>query len=210
MHPAYEPMVQFASEGQLKDELARAREEFIQRTGELFESDETYERRLASFLEWYVLDRSVSFAAGQTPADLYLTAIGQDEGLGENLDDVRRLTRTVPSLFEFKGVRKDTLRLVNLLTDEKISAIERRQLPGVESGDILESRLVPFEDGYILSETVTVLPRSARRTIKKGSKRLRKAAGDPVDFVHRVCFLSNRCDRYGHLNPKEIFADLVT
>ena len=68
----YEEMVRFASEGELADGLTLARGEFLERTGELFESDALYERRIAAFLEWYVLDRPVSTGTHQTPAKLYI------------------------------------------------------------------------------------------------------------------------------------------
>ena len=58
-HPAYEQMVQFASQGELEQELVLAREQYVSRTGDMLASDPSYERRIASFLEWYVLDRPV-------------------------------------------------------------------------------------------------------------------------------------------------------
>ena len=62
-HPAYEDLVHFASDGHHTTELQRARAEFIERTGDLFESDPDFEPRIGSFLEWYALDRMVTHAS---------------------------------------------------------------------------------------------------------------------------------------------------
>ncbi|MEO1174163.1 MAG: hypothetical protein AAFX94_19255, partial [Myxococcota bacterium] len=71
-HGYYDAMVQFASEGALADELAQAKGEYFERTGELFESDPSFERRMASFLEWYVFDRPLAAQDGLTPAKLWI------------------------------------------------------------------------------------------------------------------------------------------
>ncbi|MEZ4270463.1 MAG: hypothetical protein R3C68_03190 [Myxococcota bacterium] len=188
-----------------------ARAEFVQRTGDMFEGDESYERRLASFLEWYVLDRGVSFAPQMTPVKLYIESVS--EGLTTpEINALRDLTRTVLSLFEFKRVRGDRLRVVDLLTNNKVDVFERRRPSGLESGDILEARLVPKEDTFLLSETIGFLPRDARKDVLKASKRFRKKGAEDgqtnIDLVHRVAYLSNRCERYSHVPPESIFAEL--
>jgi hypothetical protein len=208
-HEMYEEMVRFASEGELGEELQRARAEYLERTGELFESDDAYERRIAAFLEWYVLDRPIGSGTYQTPAALYVehmtptlteSEVGRLEGL----------TRTTLSLFEFRGAKKDTLKVKNLLTNEKHNVFERRKPAGLESGDILEARIIPFDDKLLFSDSFAVHPREARKTILKAAKTFRKNGNDDgrIDLVHRVARLANKCVRYAHVDPKQIFAEL--
>lgn len=206
---SYEKMVQFASEGDLAAELSRAREEFVQRTGDLFESDAAYERRLASFLEWYVLDRPVSFAPHTTPAKMYIEAV-RDTMTTPQLTELRLLTRTQLSVFEFLGAKPEQVKLKDLLTAQKLTVFERRKPAGLEPGDIIEARLVPWSDTHVLSETVGVHPRAARKTIVKVTKRFRKRDpnGDRVGLVHRLAYFANRCERYAHRDPREIYAAL--
>src|SRR5689334_16235101 len=125
-HGAYEDMVRFASEGQLNEELRRAKGEFVERTGELFESDTSFERRLAAFLEWYVLDRPVSFADGMTPAKLYIDSVSERLS-PEELNRLRGLTQTILSLFEFKRAKGEHLFVVDLLANRKYQVFERRK-----------------------------------------------------------------------------------
>src|SRR6266849_6202840 len=111
-HGAYEDIVRFASEGRLNEEVRQAKTEFVERTGELFESDGSFERRLASFLEWYVLDRPVSFAPDVTPAKLYIESVA-DNLPAEEMVRLRGLTKSILSLFEFKRAKGEHLHVVD-------------------------------------------------------------------------------------------------
>ena len=208
-HQTYEAMTHFASTGQFESELPRARREFEQRTGELFETDPGFERRIAAFLEWYVLDRFLSFAPNKTPAMLYIEAQVPELTTPE-VNNLRGMMRTTLSLFEFKRSKDEHLHVVDLLDGKKLKVYERRKPVGLESGDILEARLVPCDGELLFSECFTFHPRNSRKAIRKASKTFRKAIIPPsrVDFVHRVAYFTNRCERYKHVNPEQIFAEL--
>jgi hypothetical protein len=203
-------MVQFDSREALAEELPRARKEYVQRTGDLFETDDNFESRIACFLEWYVFDRQVSAMANKTPARLYIESVTAGLTTPE-VNRLRDLTRTVLSLFEFRRARESTLAVVDLLAGTKHEIFERRKPAGLEPGDILEARLVPFEEHVYFSEAFAFHPRPARKAILKAAKLFRKT-GRPeqrLDLVHRVAFLGNRCRRYKHVDPAKIFADLL-
>lgn len=209
IHEPYEEIVRFASEGDLGDELQRARAEFLERTGELFESDDAFERRIASFLEWYVLDRSISTRPDRTPAEAYVEQVAPTLA-ADKLERLRALTRTTLSLFEFRSVKKETLKVTDLLTNEKLDVFERRNPAGLESGDILEARIIPLDEKLVFSEIFAIHPRAARKEIRKAAKEFRKNGNQDgrIDLVHRVARLANKCVRYAHVDPKQIFADL--
>lgn len=208
-HVAYEKMVQFASEGELAADLPPAREEFVRRTGDLFESDRSFERRISSFLEWYVLDRGVSFASHTTPARMYIDSVA-DSLTTPEIAELRQLTRTVVSIFEYRGAKPEAMRVVDLLANEKLDVFERRAPAGLTSGDIIEARLVPDGDRFMFFPSIAVHPHEANKAIQKAAKRFRKkgAVDGRLDLVHRIAFLANRCERYGHVDPREIFAEL--
>jgi hypothetical protein len=210
-HGAYEDIVRFASEGRLNEELRGAKAEFVERTGELFESDASFERRLASFLEWYVLDRVVSFAPGMTPAKLYIESVA-DKLSPEDVNRLRGLTKSILSLFEFKRAKDEHMHVVDLLSNRKYQVFERRKPAGLEPSDVLEARLVPYDEKLVFSEAFGFAPREARRAILKAVKAFRKRPDatddDRVALVHKVAYLSNRCERYKHVDPKTIFEDL--
>ncbi|MBC7793174.1 MAG: hypothetical protein H7Z43_05675 [Clostridia bacterium] len=212
-HGLYEQVVHFASEGALDAEIKRAKVEFIERTGDIFESDETFERRIGGFLEWYTLDRLTT--SGGRPVDLFVA-----QRQGENVDpqELERLSgllRTHLSLFEFRKAKNEQLMLIDLLNPDKkgakVEVYERRKPAGLEAGDILEARLVPYEGKLMLSEAVMVLPREGRKvisTVAKTYRTSRTASMPRVSFVHRIAYFANRCERYKHVSAARIFADL--
>ncbi|MBI5510155.1 MAG: hypothetical protein HY903_15465 [Deltaproteobacteria bacterium] len=209
-HETYERMTQFASSGPaFEEELKRARREFEVLTGELFETDLSFERRIGSFLEWYVLDRPLSFAPNKTPTLLYIESVAAGLTTPE-LNRLRGLTRTLLSLYEFKRAKGDHLLLVDLMDNTKLAVFERRKPVGLEPGDVFEARLFPYDDQVLMTESFTFHPREARKAIKRACKVYRKAVVPPpkVELVHRVAYLTNRSERYKHVDPAKIFAEL--
>lgn len=216
-HGLYEQLVRFASEAPLAEELQQAKAEFLHRTGDLFESDGAFERRIAAFLEWYVLDRPARAAGGKRPVDVYIEKKASEAiAAPDDLARVQGFATTRPSLFEFKRAKDEQMSLVDLLdTDKKTAKVqvyERRKPAGLESGDILEARLVPYDGKLMFSEAIQVLPREGRKVIVKVCKRYRAEMAQTmprIDLVHRVAFFANRCERYKHVAVAKIFADLL-
>lgn len=202
--------MRFASQGILDAELRKAKAEYVDLTGELFESDPSFERRLASFLEWYTLDRGLSFEPNKKPVHLYLEQLAQEQG-PETVAPCKDLAQTTLSLFEFKKAKGGFLHVIDLLTGEKLRITERRKVVGLDSGDIFEGRMIPYQDGVIFSDTFAFHPREASATLLKFTKQYRKQEIYPqgrIELVHRVAFFANRCERYKHVNPRQIFAQL--
>src|SRR5206468_11241688 len=136
----YETVVSFASEGELAEELPKARQEYQQRTGEMFESDASYERRIASFLEWYVFDRPLSAKPGHaTPMQLYLDTHAATLP-PVDLQRLKSLTQTTLSVFEFKSAKDEHFKVLDLLSKVRHKVFERRKPAGLEAGDIIEAR----------------------------------------------------------------------
>ena len=208
--PAYDNLVDFASRGNFEAELHLAKAEFIQRTGDLFESDPAFEHRMAVFLEWYMLDRKVTIASNATPAKLYIEHV-TPELTTQQINRLRPLTRTMLSLFEFKKKRDDAITATDLLTNAKYSLSLPQTPPGMEIGDIVEGRVFAHDDVHYLSENLTFVPRVARKTIIKAAKRFRKEPCTDdrrINFVHKINYLANRSSRYKHVDPLKIFAEI--
>lgn len=206
--PYLEELARFAAEGELAPELHLAKNEFTQRTGDLFETDPSFERRIAAFLEWYTLDRATSFRPDLTPAELFVLARGGSLS-EQDRNRYAGLTQSTLSLFEFKKARAESLVLRDLLGGDKVEVFERRRLVGLESGDVIEGRLIPWDGRLMLSDAYYCPPREARKEILAAAKRWKKKGdGDTVGFVHRVAYFANRSERYKHLKPKQVFAEL--
>src|SRR3954464_13750584 len=104
IYPLLDRLAERYGEGEHKLEAMRAREEYFDRAGKVFDDDaELFEGRMASFLAWYVLERPLA-DRGVTPG---ACAIG--EGPAGPADERRALAalssshHSVFELFEITG-----------------------------------------------------------------------------------------------------------
>jgi hypothetical protein len=217
-HPVYEEIVKFASEGVLHAELVAAKAEFMQRTGELFESDPSFERRIAAFLEWYVFDRSLHAVIPKTtPLQRYIRVLPPD-AYARCAPALEAFGQAWLSVFEFKKAVHEGFVLVDVFSQQKITVFERRRPVGFSLGDVFEARVVPYENKHTLTDAVMMYPSEAYPLISQAAKKFRKkyasAGASPtpeerIALVHQMTYLANKCERYKHVDPRAIFGALA-
>lgn len=207
---SYEALLEFAGQPDFQEELATARELFIERTGPLFESDPSFEHRLTTFLEWFLIDRDLT---GQScrPVNRYIETELTDAEDHE-VDIVRALSQSRLELMEFRRWKDGQARFKDLITKGRW-VLDMPEIPlGLESGDIVAGRVVNSRNSSYLLESLTLFPRAARKLIIKAAKPYRGNPPSPseqIDFIHRLTYLANRGERYGHVDSREIFKALM-
>ena len=174
------------SEGEHKLEAMRAREEYFERAGKVFDDDaELFEGRMASFLEWYVLERPMA-ATGVPPVARALA--GSDEALpGAERRVLASLAATHRSLFELHGIADHLLDVEDLVGGARFAVRERRNPLGMTAGDVFEARLCWDGEAVVFGRTFLFHPPGRAR----GRARLGPARGhgwggarrDPVSPV---------------------------
>src|SRR5688572_22230816 len=82
-------------------ELVRAREEWADKAGRVFDDDPLYEERTTAFLEWYALERP--FPDGSLAAERCLAEERFEDRDG---DWMRALGRSHRSLFEVREIKE--------------------------------------------------------------------------------------------------------
>ncbi len=169
--PYLDELIAFASSEPRKPELLAAKAEYARLTGEVFEDDKAFEQRMALFLDYYLFDRRNS--QGKTPAEEFL------ERRAGSADPVaasayRSFTETVHGLFEVRKLGKGTVRLRELYSAKDYEVTERRRVTGLEKGDTLEARLIPFAGHLLFSGAFCYHPKVAASAIRKEIKRRKK------------------------------------
>jgi hypothetical protein len=175
--PSLDRLVEYATAEPYKAQVVAARADFFaRRGGEVFEDDKSMESRLASFLEWYVFDRPLD-GKGIPPSELFLqesSATLTQEDHQDSLD----LTRTVHGLFELKRRPKgERLKVKEHCRNVEFEVLERRQMPGLDKGDLFEARLIPHRGELLFSAAFCYHPRAARKAILAEVKRRKVVAG---------------------------------
>lgn len=204
--PYLERLIAWSSTPERKDELLRAKAEYFAAAGEIFEDDRSFDTRMGAFLEYWLFDRKLE-GTDTTPAEAFLATEGTALAPTE-WDAFRGLTRTVHGVFEVrKLVTKTGLRIRELVTGEDHDVFERRGLIGLAKGDLLEARLVPFEEKLLFSGIFLYHPKEARKVIVKELKR-RKKAGElptPSAFAHELSKMALKLERYRNVAVENIY-----
>ena len=203
--PYLDQLIAFASQEERKPDLLAAKAEYFQRTGEVFEDDKQFEMRMASFLDHYLFDR-LRPESGKTPAQEFLESRSAAEDPGE-VAAFRSFTETVHGLFEVRKIKPGMVRLRELFGGKEFDVTERRHTVGLEKGDILEARLIPFDGALVFSAAFCFHPRDATRAIKKEVKRRKKVMPDvpPVELTWEAAKRSLKADRYRQIAVDKIY-----
>lgn len=186
-------------------ETVKAKEEWSEKAGRVFDDDPLYEERTTAFLEWYALERELP--TGKVPAERFLAE--------ETLDDkegawVHALATSHRSLFEVQKVHEGIILLDDLLSGGSFAVTERRRLPGIEDNEILEARLVanvvsPPE--LLFTRGFQFHPREARNELKRQAERARKAGEARAETLFRFLRLRLKALRYKHVTADKIYKE---
>jgi hypothetical protein len=203
----HERLLSWATAEPRKDDLLAARKEHFGRYGEPHEEDRSFEIRVNGMLDHYLYDfRAVG---GSTTLERFVDA----EAASLSPDDLRAyrdLASNVHGLFEVRRIGDAQVRLRDVFSGKDHDVTERRQVAGLEKGDLLEARLLPFDGALFFSGAFLYHPREARKLILAAVKRLRKAAGrgaspDVKSFLATLSQMALKLERYRNVRLESIY-----
>ncbi len=203
--PHIDRLIAHVSGADFQAELQTAKREYFEHTGEVFETDEAFEMRMASFLEWFLFDRPLP-GQRMTPAEAFLE--GPGNGLGEEDKIIlRNFAHTIHSLFEVGKLKPETMFMKDVFTGKSHGVFERRKPVGIETGDIVEARLILTPDNRLMfSPSFCFHPRDAKKAIMKLVKAHKKAGLDPKALIFKLAYLRLKVDRYKHVTADKLYS----
>jgi hypothetical protein len=218
IYPLLDRLAERYGEGEHKIEAMRAREEYFDRAGKVFDDDaELFEGRMASFLEWYLIERPL--AAHKVPPVVLAIEESAPRLSGApppqpRPPDERRalaaLASSHRSLFEL-GRAADgdrVLEVEDVIGGARFQVQERRSTVGIAPGDLFEARLIWDGDTVAFGRTFLFHPPDAREAVLDYVERA-VTAGTPRDDV--LFLLSRqyvRWHRLGHLGAAKVYRDV--
>ncbi len=192
------------------DDIVRAKQEYFSQTGgEVHEDDRCFESRLQAFFNWYLFDRKQD---GVTPAQRFL----QDRGAelrGPDKDVLLGFTQTRLGLYEYRGrgglllgPKKGQVRVRDAITRKSYDVTERRQMHGLEIGDLFEARLVPVGNTLHFSTSFTYHPREMNPVIlREIKKRKKRGTVDVRTLAWELERMSLQAERFKNVNIEAIY-----
>jgi hypothetical protein len=204
----HERLLAWATAEPRKERLLQARRQHFGAYGEPHEEDRTYEARLNGMLDFYLYDFRGT-GDSSTTIEHFLDAEGEALEPAER-EAYRLLATNVHALFEVRKIRDGTVRLRDVFSGKDHDVTERRQLVGLEKGDVLEARLLPFEGSLFFSGAFLYHPHEVRRSILSEVKRRKKAAGrgGTLDVAGLLALLSRmafKLERYRNVRLESIY-----
>jgi len=208
--PQFETLLAWASKD--RDDIVEAKRDYFAQTGDVFEDDPCFESRMQSFFNWYLFDRPRGDPA-LTPAQRFLKEEGATLA-GAEKAVFMSFTSSRHSLFEIKKigvglikVREELVKVRDAFSGEDFLVTERRKLPGLEAGDLIEARLLPIGDALHFSTAFTYHPRQVKAQVLKEVKKRKKAGTlDPRGFVWELEKMSLHLDRFKNITAEIIYS----
>jgi hypothetical protein len=192
------------SEEPYRDEIASAREDYFNQAGKVFEDDaELFESRMASFVEWYVLERPLQ--GGAPPVLRALERANADGGDEQTRRALAALATSHRSIFDLAEVAGDTVEMEDLLGGARFKVTERRSTIGFEVGDLIETRLCWEGQRIVFTKTFLFHPRDARdaaigaidAALEKGIPR--------AEIIFQLSRRHVIWHRHGHVNAARVY-----
>jgi hypothetical protein len=204
----HERLLSWATAEPRKEELLAAKRAHFERYGEPHEEDRSYEVRLNGMLDHYLYDHRPAGGTGTT-VERFIEAEGPTLAPDE-LAAYRDLAANVHGLFEVRRIRDGEVRLRDAFSGKDHDVTERRQVAGLEKGDLLEARLLPYAGALFFSGAFLYHPREARKAVLAEVKRLKKAAGkggepDVKAFLGLLSRMALKLERYRNVRLESIY-----
>jgi hypothetical protein len=192
------------AEGVNKLEAMRARDEFFDRAGKVFDDDgDLFEGRMAAFLEWYIIERG--FRDGPPPA----ARVVAGEPTRRFTDEERRLAVHLATshrgLFEVDTMDGPRLEVDDLMGGARFSVTERRSTVGFEPGSIFEARLLWDGQSVVFGKTFLFHPSDARAQVLALVDKSATAGTATSDVLFQLSRLHVKWHRFGHLSAAKIY-----
>jgi len=205
IYPLLDKLAERFGEGEFKIEAMRAREEYFDRAGKVFDDDaELFEGRMASFLEWYVLDRP--FAGGSVPPVIKALEAG-----GALPPEERRalasLASTHRSLFQLYAETDRVLDLEDVIGGARFRVHERRSTVGIAPGDVFEARLCWDGSDVVFGRTFLFHPPDAREVVLEWVERAVATNVAREEILFHLSRQHIRWHRHGHVGAAKVYRD---
>ncbi len=206
IYPLLDRLTERYSENEHRLEAMRAREEYFDRAGKVFDDDaELFEGRMASFLEWYVLERPHAGLGGQAPI-LHAVANGKKLPAAERRA-LAHLASSHRSLFQLAASAERVLEIDDLLGGARFSVLERRNTAGIAEGDVFEARVIWDGERAVFGRTFLFHPPDAREVAIEWVERVVEQGMPRAEILFHLSRQYVRWHRLGHVGAAKVYRD---
>ena len=178
-----EQLFEFAAKAIPSDQILEAKKAYQKETGEIYEDDNSYNTRMALFLEWYLFDDYI-VGKSQTPLETLIEE-NTDAWSSDKLEIYKSITKSIQGLFLVKKIKDEKVKVVNLFTEETYLAHEKDSRLIFRKNDIFQGRLIFIQDQFHFTGNFCFHPEKTHKYVRQEIKVINEAqAGDRKDLVN--------------------------
>ncbi len=172
-----EQLFEFAAKAIPSDQILEAKKVYQKETGEIYEDDNSYNSRMALFLEWYLFDDYI-VEKSQTPLEILIEE-NPDAWNSDKLEIYKSITKSIQGLFLVKKIKDETVKVLNLFTDKTYLVQEKDSRLIFRKNNIFQGRLIFSQEQFHFTGNFCFHPEKTHKYIKQEVEVIKKAqAGD--------------------------------
>ncbi len=164
-----EQLFEFIAQHIPAEQIMQAKKEYQQTTGEIYEDDNSYNTRMALFLEWYLLDNYIP----GTQKTILENIIEENQTTWDekHLEACQNITNNIQALFEVKKVRDNSVMVLDLFNDEKYMVDEDDSKLAFRKNDIFQGRIVLHQGKWNFTGYFCFHPSKTQRYLKDEARK---------------------------------------
>jgi hypothetical protein len=182
-----EQLFEFAAKTFPSNQILEAKKAYQKETGEIYEDDNSYNSRMALFLEWYLFDNYI-MEKSKTPLEIIIDEYSIFLS-AERIENYKIFTKSIQGLFIVKKIKNETVKVINLFTDETYLVQEKDSRLFFRKNDIFQGRLVLFQEQFCFTGNYCFHPEKTHDYLKREVKLINKAQS-----VHRKDLVKIKSD----------------
>jgi hypothetical protein len=178
-----EQLFELAAKAIPSDQILEAKKAYQKETGEIYEDDNSYNSRMALFLEWFLFDDCI-VEKSQTPLETLIEE-NTDAWSSDKLEIYKSITKSIQGLFLVKKIKDEKVKVVNLFTDETYLAHEKDSRLIFRKNDICQGRLIFIQEQFHFTGNFCFHPEKTHKYVRQEIKVINEAqAGDRKDLFN--------------------------
>jgi hypothetical protein len=168
-----EELFEFAAKAIPSYQILEAKKSYQKETGEIYEDDSSYNSRMALFLEWFLFDNYITEKL-LSPLEILI----KENSLSistERLENYKIFTKSIQGLYIVKKIKNETIKVINLFTDENYLVQEKDSGLFFRKNDIFQGRLILFQEQFHFTGNFCFHPNKTHKYVKQEVKLINKA-----------------------------------
>lgn len=206
MQAKLEPVVKDFTTGDYYPEVYRAKQEFFERAGTVYEDDAEYEQRMNLFMDWYLFDRDLPGV--DLPPIRYYIRLHQQQFSDADKGVYQNLSSSIHSVFLLarKTWFKKDLVIQDLFSRKRYVVNDPKLKHAFSTGDIFEGRIFPNEGKWHFAQGFCFHPVEMKSFILTEIKKIRNQdRSRHMKLILQLAQMKLKHQRFAHIDVKHIY-----